>query len=131
MFMEKKKVLRHPYPGTVDKVNKFGYDPKQLHHMRRLYTFAHSYFATRDFKGSLVPVNKEFEVEVKKGYYPDSEVDSVALEFETDFRLLRQWAKDQEFQVVTETHDKMREYVYDMVGAALRKELGSYGPPVG
>lgn len=36
MIMEKEKALCHPYPSTKDKIDKYGYDPKQLHHIARL-----------------------------------------------------------------------------------------------
>jgi len=123
MFMEKKKALRHPYPTLVDKLEKYGYDPKQMHHMRRLYEFAHRYFAGESFKSCLVPKNVEFEVEVKKGFYKNEEVDDVVVLLEDDFRTLRAWAKEQNFVAKTEVFDKMRDYVYDVVGAALKAEL--------
>lgn len=37
--LEKRKALCHPYPTTIDKIEKFGYDPKQLHHILRLEEF--------------------------------------------------------------------------------------------
>ena len=39
MALEKQKALCHPYPATMDKIEKFGYDPKQLHHILRLDEF--------------------------------------------------------------------------------------------
>lgn len=36
MMLEKVEALRHPYPSTISKIEKFGYDPKQLHHILRL-----------------------------------------------------------------------------------------------
>lgn len=36
MMLEKVEALRHPYPSTIAKIEKFGYDPKQLHHILRL-----------------------------------------------------------------------------------------------
>lgn len=39
MSMEKYKALEHPYPATLEKINKFGYDPKQLHHIIRITEF--------------------------------------------------------------------------------------------
>lgn len=36
MIKEKEKALCHPYPSTADKIEKYGYDPKQLHHIARL-----------------------------------------------------------------------------------------------
>lgn len=37
MALEKKKALCHPYPATAEKIEKYGFDPKQLHHIIRLY----------------------------------------------------------------------------------------------
>ena len=34
---EKRKALTHPYPSKVEEFKKWGFDPKQLHHIFRLY----------------------------------------------------------------------------------------------
>ena len=39
MAKEKRKALCHPYPNLVEKIEKYGYDGKQLHHCVRLYNF--------------------------------------------------------------------------------------------
>ena len=39
MAMEKRKALCHPYPNLIEKIEKCGYDGKQLHHCVRLYNF--------------------------------------------------------------------------------------------
>lgn len=39
MAMEKRKALCHPYPNLIEKIEKYGYDGKQLHHCVRLYNF--------------------------------------------------------------------------------------------
>jgi hypothetical protein len=36
MMLEKFHAIDHPYPSIVHKIEKFGYDPKQLHHIVRL-----------------------------------------------------------------------------------------------
>jgi len=36
LFEEKAKQMRHPYPSAADKIERFGYDGKQVHHMYRL-----------------------------------------------------------------------------------------------
>lgn len=43
MSMEKKKALCHPYPNLMDKIEKYGYDGKQLHHCARLNEFLDRY----------------------------------------------------------------------------------------
>lgn len=39
MAYEKRKALCHPYPGIIDKIEKYGYDGKQLSHCVRLADF--------------------------------------------------------------------------------------------
>lgn len=36
LFEEKGRQMCHPYPSVVDKIERFGYDGKQVHHMLRL-----------------------------------------------------------------------------------------------
>lgn len=43
MSMEKKKALCHPYPNLMDKIEKYGYDGKQLSHCVRLFEFLERY----------------------------------------------------------------------------------------
>lgn len=51
--MEKRKALTHPYPACVDKINKYGYDGKQLHHIIRINDFMEKYIAGYSFKECL------------------------------------------------------------------------------
>ena len=39
MAMEKRKALCRPYPNLIEKIEKYEYDGKQLHHCVRLYNF--------------------------------------------------------------------------------------------
>ena len=43
MCFEKDKALCHPYPTLVDKIEKYGYDGKQLSHCWRIYYFMKMY----------------------------------------------------------------------------------------
>ena len=45
MMKEKEAALRHPYPKTKHRVDQFGYDPKQLHHIARLKILIERYVA--------------------------------------------------------------------------------------
>ena len=59
MFLEKEKAMCHPYPTTVHKIEKWGYDGKQVHHMYRLLLML------RDFEktGTMVLHPPEQEVQ--------------------------------------------------------------------
>ena len=43
MALEKQKALCHPYPNLLDKIEKYGYDGKQLSHAYRLVEFIIKY----------------------------------------------------------------------------------------
>ena len=79
---EKYKALEHPYPNTMDKINKFGYDPKQLHHILRINDFMKRYIAGEDYASCLVPGHAPYLLKVKKGLYDLNEARRLA--YETD-----------------------------------------------
>lgn len=65
--MEKYKALEHPYPNTMDKIEKYGYDPKQLHHILRVNDFMHKYVDGKPYRQCLYPDNVQYLMAVKKG----------------------------------------------------------------
>lgn len=69
MAMEKYVALEHPYPSLIDKIEKFGYDPKQLHHILRLREFLERYIQGEYFGKCLISNQKEYLINVKRGYY--------------------------------------------------------------
>jgi len=80
MFLNKKAALRHPYPTLVDKLAKFGYDPKQLHHMLRLLVFAKDFYLNgKTFEEALIPEKAEKEqlIMIKKGIIPNEDCDAL------------------------------------------------------
>ena len=54
MAMEKYVALERIYPSTKEKIEKFGYDPKQLHHILRLKEFLKRYIAGEPFEECLI-----------------------------------------------------------------------------
>lgn len=44
MAMEKRKALCHPYPTLIEKIEKYGFDGKQLSHCARLYEFLSKFY---------------------------------------------------------------------------------------
>ena len=66
MAMEKFKALEHPYPTLLDKIEKWGYDPKQLSHLVRLLDFVPRYVKGAPYASCLIPKNKKRILEIKK-----------------------------------------------------------------
>ena len=65
MSMEKLKALQHPYPTIIDKIEKYGYDPKQLHHILRMNDFIKKYVKGLPYEECLIPDEKDYLIKVK------------------------------------------------------------------
>lgn len=65
--MEKRKALTHPYPNIIEKINKFGYDPKQLHHLARLNEFIERYTQGIPLEKCYMSQNKDTLIAIKQG----------------------------------------------------------------
>lgn len=68
MVFEKHKALCHPYPTLKDKIDKYGYDNKQLHHIIRCEEFLRRWVAGESYKDCLIPTDPEYLVKVKSSY---------------------------------------------------------------
>lgn len=66
---EKYHALEHRYPSRIEWLDKFGYDPKQLHHLFRIKEFMHRWTNGESFANCLISVEPEWLVDVKKGKY--------------------------------------------------------------
>lgn len=67
MAYEKRKAMQHPYPATMDKIEKFGYDPKQLHHIARMNYFLKDYIEGKSYEDCLISQHKFLLMNYKKG----------------------------------------------------------------
>ena len=65
MMMEKYKAMEHPYPTIKDKIDKYGYDPKQLHHIIRMHEFLIKYMKGIDFEACMFPNDPKYLIKVK------------------------------------------------------------------
>lgn len=87
--MEKYKALEHPYPGTMDKINKFGYDPKQLHHILRINDLMRKYISGAPYIDCLLPDNREYLLSIKQGILPLEEARMLAKQVDEDTKALK------------------------------------------
>lgn len=67
--MEKYHALKHPYPSKLDILNKWGYDPKQLHHLFRIEEYLERYINGESYADCLIPHCPEYLIKVKQGNY--------------------------------------------------------------
>ena len=70
-LMEKYHAFDHPYPNSLAKIEKFGYDPKQLHHMLRIQEFMIRFLVNEEtYENCLKSNNAECLIAVKRGSIP-------------------------------------------------------------
>jgi hypothetical protein len=86
MSMEKYVALEHPYPTIIDKIDKFGYDPKQLHHIIRINEFIRRYINDEPYKDCLISKNKKYLIDVKKGILSLENARELALKYNVSTR---------------------------------------------
>lgn len=67
--MEKYHAMEHEYPSKVDVLAKWGYDPKQLHHLLRVEEYLGRYIAGESYVSCLRPHCPEYLISVKRGRY--------------------------------------------------------------
>ncbi len=111
MSMEKYKALEHPYPATMDKIERFGYDPKQLHHIMRLYEFIKRFISGELYRDCLISKDKEYLIEVKKGIHTLEEARIFAKSLVEETKII----KDKYMQENPLKVDKQVEEIMDQV----------------
>lgn len=70
MAAQKYHALEKPFESKVEVLAKYGYDPKQLHHLVRLRHFMAHYLVNTDFELCLKPTEYEFEYLIGLKKYP-------------------------------------------------------------
>ena len=68
MVFEKRKALCHPYEGLKEKIEKYGYDNKQLHHILRCEEFLARYIRGVPYAECLIPTKPQYLIGVKSSY---------------------------------------------------------------
>lgn len=66
---EKFYAMEHHYPSRMAWIEKYGYDPKQLHHLLRVSEYLDRYLAGEPYGDCLVSKQADYLKKVKWGYY--------------------------------------------------------------
>ena len=120
---EKYKALEHPYPGTMDKINKYGYDPKQLHHILRINDFMTRYIAGESYAECLVPHHVGYLMQVKKGLFTLAEAKRLAYEYDQKNKKLKEENITTPEYVDFEVEEKLNSLKYRFIKQFLKEEL--------
>ena len=129
MSEQKFVALKHPYPTIVDKIKKFGYDPKQLHHIFRLNDFIKKYINGIPYAECLIPDDKDYLIEIKKGEDPShspeqSDWAEISANFtNADTYAIANHAKDPNRKVDTGAIELLDKVKYELLKEHFKEEL--------
>ena len=125
MVYEKHKAMEHPYPTLKDKIDKYGYDNKQLHHIIRCEEFLNSYMDGVPYAECLIPNHPQYLINVKAKYiYSLEEARQIANHVEQRVKFVKQTYMDTHSLVIdAEVDEIMNAVLFNVLKQSFRKEI--------
>ena len=125
MSKEKLFALEHPFPSIKDKIDKYGYDPKQLHHIVRLNDVIGKYVSGRPYEECLIPTAKEYLKRIKKGVFSLKDARKLALDYDTMTQEIKKSVLESEPEMVdVETIYLLDDIKYQVLKRKFKHDLG-------
>lgn len=125
MAFEKLAALTHPYPSIKEKIDKYHYDPKQLHHILRLKDFIARYCDGEEYKSILIPSDKEHLLAVKKDviYNVDEAVELANNTVQWIKQFKDEYMKKNPVHIDEDVDRLMSQVMTDLIALSVKKEV--------
>ena len=124
MAYEKQKAMEHKYPSTADKIAKYGYDPKQLHHILRLWWFMQSYVKGLAYADCLTVVPRMLLMDAKHGVFSLEEARDKVSTYINDMRQCKKHYMDNVPLSINHHADEiLRTATVEILKRSIRMEL--------
>ena len=108
----------------MDKIEKFGYDPKQLHHILRLNDFIKRYVVKDEpYKNLLIPKHASYLMQVKKGLYSLEDARRIAYETDQDTKRIKDENLTPDEYIDRETEQALMELKCKFIKQFLKESL--------
>lgn len=116
-MMQKREALCHPYPSIKDKVDKYGYDPKQLHHIRRFWELIYSFIPWKQEPQFMVDEEiREELIALKTKPIPLDEAVKMADEYvEISKIMIDNWKFPEDFSIKKKILEISRKIIKDSI----------------
>lgn len=126
MSMEKKKALCHPYPSLISKIEKYGYDGKQLHHIIRMNDFIKAYTEGKSYKECLTTYeDKNLLMNAKLSKFSLQQALKLADVYDENTKQIKDKFLKSIEPVNQNTIKKMDDIQYRIIKRCIEKELNS------
>lgn len=125
MVHEKHKAMEHPYPTLVEKIEKYGYDNKQLHHIIRCEEFLKRYINGVPYAECLIPTDPQHLIDIKAQYiYSLEEARSIADNCDEIVKDIKQKYMESNPVIINYEADAIMNYVLlNVLKYAFKKEI--------
>ena len=123
MSMEKLKALQHPYPTIIDKIEKFGYDPKQLHHILRMNDFIKKYASGTPYKECLVSERSLYLIEIKKGVLNVEEAVKLANSTDNYTKQIKDYFLKEQDEINQKGIDVLNQVKYNLLKTKFKEDI--------
>ena len=123
MSMEKLKALQHPYPTILSKIKKYGYDPKQLHHIIRMNDFIKKYAIGLKYEDCLIPNNKEYLIQIKKGILSENKAVELAIKTDNETKEIKDKYLKEKEEINKKAIETLDYIKFEILKRKFKKEL--------
>lgn len=129
MSKEKVVALKKPFPSLIDKIERFGYDPKQLHHILRLNKLIKDIFINNIPFGDALEIKEDstrnWLINIKKGTLSLKEAEKESFDYDKDTEKIKEKVlKEYEnFKFDSKTDKELKNIVYDCVKFNIIKQV--------
>lgn len=122
MALEKQVAMEHEYPSTKYKITKYGYDPKQLHHIARLCEVVKDYVRSGSFTFTHPEHVREYLLKIKRGEYSLSFARNICeMKIEEIKKLRNSYTIPPKFEAKENILDLSKKIVYNSIVGSMKK----------
>ena len=121
---EKRKALCHPYPSLKEKIEKYGYDGKQLHHIIRVNDFIRAYVEDYSFEECLTYLpNKDEMLKAKINGYSLEDALELADNFDKNTKELKNHFLKEKDEINKEALDLLNKIQCNAIKRKLKEDI--------
>lgn len=125
MSMEKYKAMEHPYPTIIDKIEKYGFDSKQLHHIIRLREFIERFISGEKYADCLISKQREYLINVKRNIHTLDEAREIAKRLTNEIHDIKtKYMEEHAFEIKTEVDILLNSVLVNLMKHNFKTELG-------
>lgn len=122
---EKYFAMEHHYPSRMAWIEKFGYDPKQLHHLLRVEEYIERYINGESYADCLKPRLPEYLKDVKRGCHSLETARFVADNVMNHIDIMcDEFLKTCVKEADTDVDNILNDVQYNIMKIAIKKEIG-------